>query len=103
MTSVYVRATVEAAKQIHDEIPDIKFIWRLVQFDNFSEISLFKIESEHIPAELDNKLVQMMFHRQADGNIAMTAFLEKDQSLLGKVGVVEGKKSRKPRKKLTDG
>jgi hypothetical protein len=105
MTVAYVVGSVEDAKRVHDEIPDIKFIWRLVRFENFTELSLFKIESPLIPGALDHKLIKLQFDKLPDGKIAMTALLEEDQSLLAAVGVKEilPPKKRTPRKKKTDG
>ena len=102
MTICYVEGSPEGARQVYESVPDIKFIWRLIQFENFTERSLFKIESAHIPAELDHKLVKMQFEKLENGEIALMAEAEADQSLLSRVGVdiiiTEEKTLPKPRR-----
>lgn len=87
MTICYVEGSTEGARQVYESVPNIKFLWRLVRFDNFTERSLFKVESDLIPTELDHKLVKMQFEKLANGEIALMAEAESDQSLLSLVGV----------------
>lgn len=109
MTVCYVEGSTEGARQVYESVPNIKFLWRLVRFDNFTERSLFKVESELIPAELDHKLVKMVFEKLPNGEIALMAEAEADQSLLSLVGVdikiteeISPKSPRKRRKKKVE-
>jgi hypothetical protein len=103
MTSVYVVAAEDLAKEIHNNIPEIKFIWRLFTYDRFTEFSIFRIEHDDFSKRHENKLVTLLVtkHGQADGTYRYTfkSELAADQYPLE---LLRAKPKSKPRIKKTN-
>ncbi len=100
MTSVYVIAEEDLAKEIHGKIPEIKFIWRLFTYDRYTDFSIFRIEHESFPVEFENKLIKLYVtqYRQENDTYTFTfeCVLEDDQSPLE---LLRAKPKSKPRVK----
>jgi hypothetical protein len=67
LTNVYIWSTPEFAQDAHNALhKDIKFIWRLIEFDSYvTGPNLFYISSDKFPKKFHNKLVSLTITRHS--------------------------------------
>jgi hypothetical protein len=66
LTNVYILATPEFTQDVLPQLSDIKFIWRLIEFETYvTGPNLFYISSDKFPKKYHNKLVSLTVTRHS--------------------------------------